>query len=384
MIDLAEHHALVRLHQAETTSRLGKELFDLVDKRMPNEMLFLSFLPNKFELPSLCSVPRYQPTVDTYMRFLNKYDIWLRRSPVGSWVKAVRHSDHTPLSLLKRTRFYRDVMRPVNSDYGASIVVWHGEQWLATLTVFRNARQGDLTDGEMEQLRHWQVHFEVAVQRLAVAREARLDDDSLATFIWGLPHSAVLLDWDLAPRHFNAAAVELCQLWSRGAQALAKKSRSHRIAVPERILAAITRLKQRVAAAKLARPGPLRAVQLESLQHPETRGLSATISFIPSKALTLSRGRFLVQFYRESGAGADLSRAPILARLTANERKVALEAARGLSNEAIGQALGKSPGTVKVQLANAFRKLNLRSRAQLASLINSSAASASAGASDGA
>ena len=94
----------------------------------------------------------------------------------------MRHSDHTPLSVLKRSLFYREVMAPADFEHGASIVAWHDNQWLATLTVFRGAAQGDFSDAEMEQLLKWQMHFQSAVQKLALAKEEQLDDDSLATF----------------------------------------------------------------------------------------------------------------------------------------------------------------------------------------------------------
>ena len=103
MIDLSEHEALAALYQAETTSRMGKAMFDLISPRIPHELLFIAFLPIKFELPSLCSEPKYKVYCDAYIRDTNKYDIWLRRSPIGPSVTVVRHSDHTPLPILKRS-----------------------------------------------------------------------------------------------------------------------------------------------------------------------------------------------------------------------------------------------------------------------------------------
>ena len=75
MIDLSEHEALARLHQSSTTSRMGKAMFDLISSRMPHELLFIALLPIKFELPSLCSEPKYKVYCDAYIRENNKYDI---------------------------------------------------------------------------------------------------------------------------------------------------------------------------------------------------------------------------------------------------------------------------------------------------------------------
>ena len=373
MIDLAEHKSLVKLHQAETTSLMGKEMFGLIAPRIPHELLFIAFLPIKFELPSLCSVPKYKIYCDAYIRDTNKYDIWLRRSPVGPSVKTVRHSDHTPLSILKKSLFYREVMVPANLEYGASLVAWHDDQWLATLTVFRNALQGDFPDKEMEQLLKWQIHFEAVVQKLALAKEEQLDENSLSTFIWDLPTSALIMDWDLTVRHFNADAVELCNVWRSGLSAFSIKSSHQRIFVPNQILSLFPKLKPRIESAKLGRPGPLRPIEFETIRHSKISGLSAKIYFIPSKSLTLSRGRFLIQFYYDRIGPEHVPSSSILSRLSRNERKVALEAAKGLSNAQIGRALKKSPGTVKVQLGNAFKKLNLHSRAQLANVLHSGA-----------
>ena len=371
MIDLSEHEALAELHQAETTSRMGKAIFDLIAPRIPHELLFIAFLPIKFELPSLCSEPKYKVYCDAYIRDTNKYDIWLRRSPVGPAVKTVRHSDHTPPAVLKKSLFYRDVMVPANLEHGASLVAWHNDQWLATLTVFRNAQQGDFPDEEIEQLCKWQIHFEAVVQKLALTKEKQLDDDSLSTFIWDLPTSALILDWELMPRHFNAAAVELCNVWRDGLSAFSVKSDHHRIFVPQQILAVFPKLKPRIELAKLSRPGPLKPVEFETIKHPKVKGLFAKIYFIPSKSLTISRGRFLVQIYYDRISSELVPSSLILSRLSRTERKVAVEAAKGLSNVEIARVLRKSPGTVKVQLGNAFKKLNLRSRAQLANVLRS-------------
>jgi DNA-binding CsgD family transcriptional regulator len=52
--------------------------------------------------------------------------------------------------------------------------------------------------------------------------------------------------------------------------------------------------------------------------------------------------------------------------LTPAERQVALAALAGLSNAEIARMRGSSPRTVANQLAKIFRKLGVRSRAELA------------------
>ncbi|HKY63372.1 MAG TPA: helix-turn-helix transcriptional regulator [bacterium] len=54
-------------------------------------------------------------------------------------------------------------------------------------------------------------------------------------------------------------------------------------------------------------------------------------------------------------------------RLTPAERRVALALLQGLSNREIGDLRGSSPRTVANQIASIYRKMGVRSRAELAS-----------------
>ena len=56
--------------------------------------------------------------------------------------------------------------------------------------------------------------------------------------------------------------------------------------------------------------------------------------------------------------------------LTASERRVAGFAAEGQSNRDIAQALFVTPKTVEVHLCNAYRKLGIRSRRDLAGALD--------------
>jgi len=58
-----------------------------------------------------------------------------------------------------------------------------------------------------------------------------------------------------------------------------------------------------------------------------------------------------------------------VAALTASERRVAERAAAGETNRDIAQALFVTPKTVEVHLSNAYRKLGIRSRRELAGVL---------------
>ncbi len=60
----------------------------------------------------------------------------------------------------------------------------------------------------------------------------------------------------------------------------------------------------------------------------------------------------------------------LLAKLTAREQEVALEAAKGLSNKEIARHLKITERTVKAHLAHIFERLGARDRLQLALMLN--------------
>jgi DNA-binding CsgD family transcriptional regulator len=69
-----------------------------------------------------------------------------------------------------------------------------------------------------------------------------------------------------------------------------------------------------------------------------------------------------------AATGATARRRPVAGDvpLTSQETRVALLAARGLSNREIGASLFLSPKTVERHLSSVFRKRGLRSRTELA------------------
>ena len=100
-------------------------------------------------------------------------------------------------------------------------------------------------------------------------------------------------------------------------------------------------------------------------KHPNDPALSASIEFLPSRSLSLSKGTFLLTLKEErlSEQGADLS--DKLNQLTRRERDCALLAAQGLHNRDIAKKLGKSEITVRNQLSSIYKKLGFATRHSL-------------------
>ncbi len=355
---------LIRMHEAERDDQLSRSLFALVGLLMPYHFCNLLFRPLEFELPCRFTPAKYKPLVDAYMSHYHKDDIWLKRSPVHPGVTAVRHGDYTPLNVLHRSAFYKKLLRPLGVEHAASIVAWRGNMWLSTLTLMRSQEQGEFTDADMVELKALQPHFESIIRRIARQQESRLIDSSLGRFISSLPTASIVLDWNLRPMHFSALAAQLCARWREGARVSHLKS-PKRFRVPGDILAVIESLRpaltKRARVRRRTKRDPFRKIH----PHPKVRWLSASIEFLPSRNLTLSKGTFLVTLNEErvTDKGANLARK--VSELPARERECAILAAEGLQNNEIAKRLGKSAITVRNQLTSIFGKLGIDNRHKL-------------------
>jgi DNA-binding CsgD family transcriptional regulator len=355
---------LVRLHEVDDGAKLAKATFELVDVCIPNRFLILLFRPLEFELPCRFFPLKWKPLVDDYMAETHKHDIWLRRSPVNPQVTVVRHSDYTPQRLLHRSIFYKRLLQPSECEYGASVVAWRDTTWLATLTVMRTKEQGDFTDEQMQELQALQPHFACVIRRMAGHQETRLFQSSLRYFVSSLPTATLILDWNLKVLHYNSIASQLCFQWKSGTGTSFLKA-PRRVQVPGDILAELEKMRPSIMRQKWGHsPGGRRSMQF-GYKHPANPLLSASIEFLPSRSLSLSKGTFLLTLKEEplSGQGANLS--DKLNELTRRERDCALLAAQGLHNRDIAKKLGKSEITVRNQLSSIYRKLGFKTRHKL-------------------
>jgi len=97
------------------------------------------------------------------------------------------------------------------------------------------------------------------------------------------------------------------------------------------------------------------------------------VSVSNAPANTLAKPRFLIVIDAGRGVGPAapaLRRDAALRELTPREREIAVLVGEGLSNREIAGQLSKSILTIKTQLNAVFRKLDLRRRAQLITLLH--------------
>jgi DNA-binding CsgD family transcriptional regulator len=355
---------LVRLHEVEDGAKLAKATFELIDVCIPNQFLILLFRPLEFELPCRFFPVKWKPLVDEYMAETHKHDIWLRRSPVNPQVTVVRHSDFTPPNLLHRSVFYKKLLLPSECEYGASVVAWRDTTWLATLTVMRTKEQGDFSDEQMQELQALQPHFACVIRRMAGHQESRLFQSSLRYFVSSLPTATLILDWNLKVLHHNSIASQLCSQWKDGARTSFFKA-PRRLQVPGDILAELERMRPSIMRQKWNRsPGGRRSMTF-LYKHPTNQLLSASIEFLPSRSLSLSKGTFLLTLKEERPSKRNANLSDKLNQLTRRERDCALLAAQGLPNRDIARKLGKSEITVRNQLSSIYRKLGIDTRHKL-------------------
>ena len=355
---------LVRLHEVDDVAKLAKVFFELIEVIIPYQLLLLLFRPLEFELPCRLFPMKYKHLVDDYMAEVHKHDIWLRRSPVNPHVTVVRHSDYTPTSLLHRSVFYKRLLLPSESEYGASLVAWRDTTWLATLTMMRNKEQGDFSDEHLRELQALQPHFACVIRRLAKNQETRLVDSSLRHFMSSLPTATLILDWNLKVMHYNSTASHVCSQWKSGVHSSLFKA-PRRLQVPGDILAELERVRPSIMAQKWGRgPGGRRSMQFD-YHHPSAQWLSASIEFLPSRSLALSKGTFLLTLKEERASNGDGALPDKIDQLTRRERECALLAAQGLHNRDIAGKLGKSEITVRNQLSSIYRKLGIDTRHKL-------------------
>jgi DNA-binding CsgD family transcriptional regulator len=357
------HSTIINLHEARTTRELAPALFKFVAAALPQEVLFLVLRPLEFELRSFCSQPKFQQICDDYISGAHKDDIWLQRSPKDPGTPVVRHSLYTPQADLRRSRFYAQVMKKIGCEYGASLVAWRQGTWLGNLTIFRTKKQGDFRDDELSIMNACHLHFQSAINRIAILNEENLGNHSLEALIWTLPTAAVVLDWNLKLLYWNASSQELIAEWKKGVRMATKRSRP--LSVPGEIVAAIERERQSLAKARLNSPGSPNMVPLLKVEHSKAKELSAKVSFLPSKSLAVSKGTFLLVFHRHQDIPDERDSYDRLAGLTRREREVALLASVGKNSAEIAKKLGTSGITVRTQLHKAYQKLGINSRYQL-------------------
>lgn len=276
-----------------------------------------------------------------------------------------------------RSAFYQQFAEPEGWDKGISVMFWKRREMRAMFSLYRAEKQAEFSDDEVALLLHLYPFIETAIVRVQELHSERQARRSLQEFAYHIPVGLVLLDWELGVEFANPEARRTCAAWNVGPGEARAYNPRDIFAVPERIQAACRSLKTMLLArdAKSWGPPPGDAVRVD---HPTDSGRRAQITVLNNPGSALAMPRFLVILEERAAAAGDgpgevstggAGHLPALVALTPSEREIVTQVCAGLSNAEIARRLNKSVLTVKTQLNSVFRKLGLRSRARLMTML---------------
>lgn len=348
---------LLLMHGAVRPEALGHAIVRLVELLVPPTRA-VSFVlrPFEFIMPLMYSRPENLRLFQDWVSDVHREDLWLQRAPpCPRRDRVVRHTDHTPDALMVRTPFYRNVCIPYRIRYGAALLVWRGNSLIGLSQILRDAPHGDFTDAEMQRLKWLHPHVVIAVRRHFALHGERAMRLSLEQFIHSLPEAMVLLDRDLKPVQYNAAAVDFCARWNLGAaRARSLKTNGH-VEIPAEVLKFCRGLKG-------SAPNKPHVCAKAAPQR-----LSCQIRKVQLPSASASQAMYLLRFEDAPPAeeSAVTQAPPKWSALTPRERELALLVCEGKPNRQIALELCKSSATVRNQLHSIYEKLHISRRAQL-------------------
>jgi DNA-binding CsgD family transcriptional regulator len=351
---------LVQIHSTDNQHELCVAVTRAVEEMITSHVVLIGFKPQTFELALYINKPKLQKRAEQYAAKDYKDDIWLKRSPVHPRVKVVRHSDFTPSTILERSRWYKNVLKPIGSYYGASLVAWQKGVWLAMVTIHRSKTQGDFTADDMEVMKQIQIHFSVAIRRLAAKHEEQLRRQSLDAFIQNFPFGFILLDWRLNVVHFNHEANLRCSELTHGKFRAQHLKTERYLRLPPFVRQSLEEIKKTVLSNQKRRFSLFQSMRKTFRS---TGGMDFTITFVPALAPGVNLGLFLIVFTMSHlGREGNVVETGLLSK---TEQEVFAAIRQGLKNQEIADRFSKSLSTVRNQVSTIFQKLNVRNRASL-------------------
>lgn len=286
-----------------------------------------------------------------------------------------RVSDIAPPEQIRGSAFYRQFMQPEGWEYGVTLAFWQKGLTRATLVLYRTAAQGEFTDQECASLESLHPLIEAVLYRMIDQHQQQAVQDTIGDFVRGLPIGLILLNWDLRPVYVNDAGYAQALVWNHGERHHVDARADFRVPLDLRQLC------ERFRAAWLQHNGQLGPDSfLQRVQHPQSAQLKAIVSAQHVRSVSAHRPIFLIRFAGFSSKSratfqASEGQLQILAQLTPTEREVTLLVRQGLSNQQIANHLHREVCTIKDHLCHIYRKLDVRSRMQLASVLLDAAGS---------
>ena len=301
-----------------------------------------------------------------------------REHPACTWVmkhpgtKVYRLSEISDERDLRRTAYYKRVMRREGWDKLLGVVAWRDERVVATLNFHRSPSRPDFTVRERQLAEALHAHFQTAVVRMLAHEEAVSLGRQFAALLEDVPVGLLLLDWNLRPLWLNGEAAQACAVWNHGERNAAALRPRRAFRVPEALAQVCTEQRMEWEAATA---GMREAVARPRVLSEDAIGLHAQVTLRAVQKGSPLRPVFHVHLdYRRPRGDRNRPLSPgavaLLARLTKREREVAMRVREGLSTEEIAIDLRRSFHTIKTQLTAIFHKLDVHSRTRVAALLN--------------
>lgn len=303
---------------------------------------------------------------------------WRRQHPAEGWFaqhpEAVvcRLSDVISREALEETVFYQRGLRREGWDKFLSIASWHGSELQGVIHLCRISNEPDFNAREVRLAEALQPHFQVALDRVLAHEEEIFQAEQFSAMLEEVPVGLLLLDWDCRLLWRNGEAAHGCAVWNYGERRAAALKARRAFRVPAPIMQACADLRRQWEEAdRQQRAAALKphAVSEHAL------GLHAQIALRAAGSSAQLRPTFQIQLdYRRPRGDRNRPLSPgavaLLARLSAREREVAMRMREGLRTAEIAAELGRSPLTIKTQLAAIFNKLGIKGRARVIALLN--------------
>jgi DNA-binding CsgD family transcriptional regulator len=351
--------ALLSLHATLDLEALWKAIQRVINASMADSVIGLTLQHN----PILPLIAKWTHPIS---------DGFFNAAPIQNYLRAhprsrfVRMSDVFPeQGKLRKSGFYRNYMSPCGSEYAVGMLFWRGRLLMAVIVVMRSAKQGDLTERQLDLLRSFYPQFQTALRRLRSLEHEHAARFAFEEFLGRLPLPTILLQWSLKTVYLNKAAREFCEVWTEGPE----KARVLKAVapIPPEILDRCRVLKKRWEHSSHGHE--LQATERhEVIRNQRWPQLRATVNLRQPGSTGLARPQFFIECEELGRARGRAVPLPHLTRLTRREQQVARLVCEGQSNQEIADQVALSLAMVKKHLHAIFRKLEVTSRSRLMAL----------------
>ncbi len=266
-------------------------------------------------------------------------------------------------------------MQPQGWRHAVALLFWGdppAEMPIFVASAYRIEGQSDFSEQDIAGLEGIHPYLDCAVNRLHEREAAKTVRDGMAA-VRDETRGFAILDGNLLPVQANPLARQLCAAWADDGAAAAAEGSSQALRLPPAILEACHELRHEWQS--LLRVDPDATDIRRSRQvHSHVPGLTASITMVCPQTTGLAEPTFVLELDRLVHGVAletpDRS-LPVLQKMTAAERAVAMVVADGFSNQEIADRLGKTVYAVKFLLHRIYQKTGIPGRAALVAVLRS-------------